>query len=368
MKNIYKVLIAFIGVLAVSCNADAVDERPVLDAATAPEITAPATGQTYVLEADKGAEVVAKFTWSAAKYSTPVAVNYTLLIDKKGGDFSAAKTLETTTASATEVSVLVRDLNQAAIDLGGEPEVAALYDVKIGSNVSGSFKQVSTGLITISVTPYLGRVEYTFTDWYLVGAAVAGGWDNNADTKHQPMFRDGKDETKYKFTGFFKAGNFKLISVKGSWASQLGKASDSSIEIKDNAGEFTIAADGYYTFEFNTKSLKYTLVEYTDVAAIAKTYTTVGIIGSATEGGWDNSSAMVQSTFDKHAWSLSGKTAELKDGDAKFRANNAWEVSWGGTTAFSGGGNGENIPVAKSKYVIYFNDLDGSYLMIPNQE
>jgi len=48
MKNIYKVLIAFIGVLAVSCNADAVDERPVVDGITIPEITSPATGQTYV--------------------------------------------------------------------------------------------------------------------------------------------------------------------------------------------------------------------------------------------------------------------------------------------------------------------------------
>ena len=40
MKNIYKVLIAFIGVLAVSCNADAVDERPVLNVVSTPEITA----------------------------------------------------------------------------------------------------------------------------------------------------------------------------------------------------------------------------------------------------------------------------------------------------------------------------------------
>ncbi|WP_125723203.1 SusE domain-containing protein [Flavobacterium ustbae] len=365
MKNIYKVLIAFIGVLTVSCNADAVDERPVLDVVTAPEITAPATGQTYVLEADKGAEVAAKFTWSAAKYSTVVAVNYTLLIDKKGGDFSAAKTLETTTASVTEVSVLVRDLNQVAIDLGGVPDVAAEYDVKIVSNVSGSFKQVSTGLITISVTPYLGRVDYEFTDWYLIGAAVAGGWDNNVDTPHQPMFRDGKDATKYKFTGYFKAGNFKLISEKGSWASQLGRADDSSIEIKDNAGEFTIPADGYYTLEFNTKSLKYTLEEFKDAAAIAKTYTSVDIIGSVFDPTWSTPVLLDQSSFNKHVYSK-GPTS-LGEGEAKFRANNSWDVSWGGNTAFSGGGTGDNIPVAKSTYVIYFNDLDGSYLMIPNQ-
>jgi hypothetical protein len=42
------------------------------------------------------------------------------------------------------------------------------------------------------------------------------------------------------------------------------------------------------------------------------------------------------------------------------------DVSWGGKAAFSGGGTGDNIPVTKSKYKIYFNDLDGSYLMIPS--
>ncbi|WET04797.1 SusE domain-containing protein [Flavobacterium sp. YJ01] len=364
MKNIYKILIAFVGVLAVSCNADAVDERPILDAVAAPEITAPTTGQTYVLNVDKASDVAAKFTWSAADYSTDVVVKYTLLIDKKGGDFSAAKTLATTT-SITEASILVKDLNQAAIDLGGKPEVAAMYDVKITSNVAGSFSQAGKSLITISVTPFLGRVTYEFTDWYLIGAAVAGGWDNNVDTKHQPMFRDGKEANKYKFVGYFKAGNFKLISVKGSWASQLGRADGTSIEIKDNAGEFTIPADGYYTFDFDTTSLKYTLKAYTDAAAIAKTYTTVGIIGSSTAGGWDSSTKLDQSAFDKHTYSKG--VTDLNDGEAKFRANDSWDVSWGGTTAFSGGGNGENIPVAKSKYVIYFNDLDGSYLMIPNQ-
>ncbi|MFC4475530.1 SusE domain-containing protein [Flavobacterium chungangensis] len=364
MKNIYKILIAFIGVLLVSCNADSVDERPVLNSVAAPEITAPTTGQNYVLDVEKASDEVAKFTWSAAQYSSTVAIKYTLLIDKKGGDFTAAKTLQSTTNSLTEVSVLGKELNQAAIDLGGKPEEAAQYDVKITANVAGSFSQVGKNSITISVTPYLGRVTYDFTDWYLIGAAVAGGWDNNVDTNHQPMFRDGKEANKYKFVGYFKAGNFKLISEKGSWASQLGKASDTSIEIKDNAGEFTIPADGYYTFEFNTTSLQYTLKAYA-AGAIAATYSTVGIIGDATAKGWDASTPMVKSTFNAHVWTLG--VTPLNDGGMKFRANDAWDVSWGGTTAFSGGGNGENIPVAKSKYVIYFNDLDGSYLMIPNQ-
>ena len=111
--------------------------------------------------------------------------------------------------------------------------------------------------------------------------------------------------------------------------------------------------------------MKYTLKAYEDAAAIAKTYTSAAIIGSAINPDWATSIQLDQSAFDKHAWSL-GAT-NLEEGEAKFRANNSWDVNWGGTTAFSGGGTGDNIPVAKSKYVIYFNDLDGSYLMIPNQ-
>ena len=110
--------------------------------------------------------------------------------------------------------------------------------------------------------------------------------------------------------------------------------------------------------------MTYTLVVYD--ASAAKTFATIGIIGSSTANGWDASTAMTKSAFNDHIWSL-GVTS-LKDGELKFRANNAWDVSWGGTTPFSGGGTGDNIPVAKSKYVVYFNDLDGSYLMIPNQE
>jgi hypothetical protein len=363
MKNIYKILIAFIGVLAVSCNADAVDNRPIVEAVSAPEITAPATGKVYVFDEDQASSVADKFTWSAAVYSATVVPKYALLIDKKGGDFAKPITLGTTT-NVTEISILVKDLNQAAIDLGGPTGVATDFDVKISSNVSGGVPQLSKTLITISVTPYAGKVAYDFTDWYLIGAAVAGGWENNADTNHQPMYRDGKEANQYKFVGYFKAGNFKLISVKGSWDSQLGNAGSNNIEIKNNAGEFTIPVDGYCTFQFDTQTLKYKLEDYN--ASAVKTYATVGIIGDSTPGNWNSSTAMTKSSFNVHAWSLG--VTPLNDGGLKFRANDSWDVSWGGNTIFSGGGNGENIPVEKSKYVVYFNDLDGSYLMIPNQE
>lgn len=365
MKNIYKILIAFIGVLAVSCNSDDVDNRPVLNDVLVPELTAPATGQNYILDVDKAGEEVAKFTWSAAEYSTAVSVRYTLLIDKKGGDFTNAKTLATTTNGIKEASVLARELNQAAIDLGGQPEVAAMYDVKISSNVSGGFVQVSKGMITITVTPYTGKVPYNFVDWYLVGDATVSGWDNNKG--NQILFRSGTNANEYIFTGFFKKGYFKAIKNLGNWTPMYGGSGGDLVyrgtESDPDPASFEIPADGYYKFKMDVEKLKYSLVAYDASAAVD--YPTVGIIGSATSKGWDASTAMVKSTFNGHIWSL-GVTS-LNDGEMKFRANDAWDVSWGGKTPFSGGGTGDNIPVSKSKYVIYFNDLDGSYLMIPNQ-
>lgn len=370
MKNTYKILIAFISVLTVSCNADDVENRPVIESISTPELIAPETGKQYVLTEENGTKEVDRFVWSAAKYSDDVVVEYKLLMDVKDGDFANAVALATT-SNSTQVAVLVKNLNQVAIDLGAVPGTAALYDLKVMSSVSGGVPMMSENTITISVNAYSGRVAYEFTDWYLVGDATKAGWDNN--NKNQPLFRSGTDANEYKFTGFFKAGAFKLISTPGQWAPMYGMGDGGSIVARPTGDDpdpasFSIAADGYYTFTMNTETLTYTLVAYD--ASAAASYATVGIIGSSTPLGWDGSTALTQSTFNSHVWSLD--VLGLVDGEAKFRANDAWDVAWGANTAFSGVGTTEggspNIPVAKSKYRIYFNDLDGSYLMIPNQE
>lgn len=345
-----------------ACNSDDITIVTPLGAAV---LTSPAEGTAYVLDADKPTEEVAKFSWSAAKYSADVVVQYTLLIDKKGGDFTAAKTLATT-SSITEATILAKDLNQVVIDLGAQTEIASMFDVKITSNVAGAISQEDTKLITISVTPYTGRVNYDFTEWYMVGDATVSGWDNNKG--NQILFRSPSNSNEYKFTGFFKKGYFKTITNLGNWTPMYGGSGGTLVyrgtESDPDPASFEIPADGYYTFIMDVDKLTYKLTPYD--ATAAKLFTTVGIIGDSTPGGWDTSTPMVKSTFNGHIWSL-GSTA-LKDGGLKFRANDSWDVSWGGNTAFSGGGTGDNIPVSKSKYLIYFNDLDGSYLMIPNQE
>lgn len=372
LKNIYKIIIAFIGILVVSCNADDVDNRPTLESVSAPEMTLPVTGKTFVLTEDNAEDEADLFKWNPAAYSHDVVVSYSLLMDVKDGDFANAQTLAST-SDISQASISVKTLNQAAIELGAVPGTAKLFDVKVKCNVSGSTAMETEETITISITAYSGLVTYPFTDWYLVGDATVAGWDNNK--ANQPLFRSGTNPKLYKYTGYFKAGPFKVISTLGSWIPMYGMGAGGTLAYRgtDADGDptsFTIPTAGYYTFTMDTQALTYTLIPYDASAATA--YTVIGYIGSSrtgTEAGWGEDTDMVQSTFDPHIWTL---TISLFDGKGKFRANNAWDVNWGGDTAFSGytgnGASGENIPVAKSKYKVYFNDLDGSYLMLPNQQ
>ncbi|MEL1241573.1 SusE domain-containing protein [Flavobacterium flavipallidum] len=371
MKNIFKIVIALLSVLFVSCNADAVDNRPILEGLTVPNITAPTTGKTFVLAEANATTEVDKFVWSPAEYSHDVVVNYTLMMDVKGGDFSEPQILATT-SDVTEASVSVKTLNQAGIALGAVPGTASQYDIKVKYNVMGTETMVSQNTLTVTITAYSGLVPYPHTDWYLVGDATAAGWDTNKG--NQPLFRSGSNSNLYKFTGYFNAGYFKVISKLGSWAPMYGGSGGSLVyRATDSDGDpasINIATAGYYTFTMNVQTLTYTLVAYD--ASAATVYPTVGLIGSSRTGtgaGWDEDTDMTPSSFNPHYWTL---TVSLFDGETKFRANNGWDVNWGGDTAFSGfpanGTSGGNIPVAKSKYKVFFNDLDGSYLMIPNQQ
>ena len=58
-------------------------------------------------------------------------------------------------------------------------------------------------------------------------------------------------------------------------------------------------------------------------------FETVGIIGDATPNGWDASTPMVQDPVDTNVWTLE---VELFAGEAKFRADDSWDVNWGATS------------------------------------
>ena len=56
---------------------------------------------------------------------------------------------------------------------------------------------------------------------------------------------------------------------------------------------------------------------------------TLGVIGSATPSGWDADTDMTYNEEDG-SWNL---TTNLTDGEIKIRANNDWDINWGGSIA-----------------------------------
>src|SRR5687767_14337852 len=95
--------------------------------------------------------------------------------------------------------------------------------------------------------------------------------------------------------------------------------------------------------------------------------TTVGIIGTATPGLWDFDTDMVQHPDSAHLWSLD---ILLTDGEAKFRANDAWDINWGDTDFPIGVGTqgGPNIPVVGGMYTVTFNSNTGAYYFSGNSD
>lgn len=96
-----------------------------------------------------------------------------------------------------------------------------------------------------------------------------------------------------------------------------------------------------------------------------KTYTTIGIIGSATLKGWDASTPMKPAADNNpHQWHV---ILPLSKGEVKFRADNSWDANWGNSPFPSGiavrGGSNIQVPVA-GNYEVTFSDLTGDYSFV----
>ncbi len=367
MKNTFKILAAFVMVLGMwSCESD--DNYSIAEPQeNAFAILTPDAGSAIsITETSVMENTALTLTWEDVTYGDPTAVNYTVEFALNGTDFAAPTVIST--VNANEFVMTFGELDTKAKELVVTEETPydgspIAIDVRIKSTIGtpGAEEKYSEP-ITIVVTSFVSSAPPPLVNLFFVGPASSAGWNNNND--NMPMFRDADDQNLYVYTGKFNADQFKLLEVKGQWQPQWGVSGG---ELAVNPGNttdpdaFAAPSNGYFTLTVNTDTKAYSMDPYD--ASAAATYPTIGIIGSGTDGGWDASTAMTQSSFDPHIWKI---TATLIDGEMKFRANNDWAVNWGSNTAISGVGvqNGANIPVAAGTYDIWFNDLDGRYIMI----
>ena len=349
-------LTAFIVSLFSSCE-DTTDLFVV--SSTSPVILSNLTITSIELDPINTNNPAVTLNWTEADYGQQASVNYSI-------EFSADETFTDAVIAATvtgnnTVTLSVSELNAAAGNVGLPPFAWNTVYARITSSI-GTQKglPVASNSINLSVFPFF---NYKFNDFYLVGNATAPDWNNN--NNNNPLFRDSSNSNIYYYTGYFGAGEFKVLEVRGLWQPQWGTNDQTSIDVNPGTGtdpgtfpnnNSPITA-GFYAFSINFSAKTFSFAPYD--ASGAASFTGMEIQGSAV-----TTTAMTQSSFDGHIWYLN--SVHLAPGDLQFMPNTG--SPWGGETEFSGQAteNGGNIPVVvEDDYEVWFNDLTGHYILIP---
>lgn len=345
--------------LIASCETDTV--KPVLSddsAFVAPAMTNSATSAATVLlpaNADKPYETL---QWSKTNYDgMALATTYTVEIDKNA-NFTAPKVLATTINTTTTITV--GQLNDAMLALAMPGFQQGTVHIRVKSVITGQPNPaLVSGAIQRVATTYQTSECGLFCTVGLIGSASPGGWDIDVDMRLNDPTK--VDKRTWTTTVLLSTGDVKFRAMDG-WDINWGATAFPTGTGTQNGPNIPIATAGYYKIVFNDETGAYTFTPLT-----TPVFASVGVIGTAQAGGWDSDTNLTKDPNNAHLWT---GTITMTDGEAKFRADDAWTNNWGANTAPSGYAtkDGANIPVKGATYFIRFNDATGEYsLMAQNR-
>ncbi len=190
----------------------------------------------------------------------------------------------------------------------------------------------------------INMMESTYTIELLGNAKrqlyVPGGYQDWSPSKAPILYSPNLD---WKFDGYvyLETGSLFKFTSDPDWDhTNYGDGGNGTLSTANDAGNLTVSETGFYRLTADLSKEPYT---YT------ATSTNWGLIGSATAGGWDTSTAMTLNSATGE-WTV---TTTLTGGEKfKFRANNGWDINLGGDVNKLTYG-GDDIPVVS----------DGTYLI-----
>jgi len=222
----------------------------------------------------------------------------------------------------------------------------------IGTQGGSDIPIPAAGEWTVTFNALTGAYKFVYTsDIGIIGNSTPGGWGDDTNLYYDPI-----DSNKYFITLNLIAGEAKF-RANDDWAVNWG-AIDFPAGIGTQGGaNIPIPSVGKYLINFDKSTGAYSFEEILEFA-------TIGLIGSSTPGGWDSDTDLTKDGANPNLWK---GTITLIDGEAKFRANDAWAISWGDTLFPSGIGilNGPNIPAVAGQYVVTFNTETFEYNFLP---
>ena len=362
MKNIKRfsaiTMLGLVFLVIGACNEDS-EEFTISATATAP-VLAELNFTQLELDGDNTANPALTLNWGGTDYGVQTVINYNIQFSK---DDTFSNPSVATVASGNKFSTLsMSELNTYAGNAGINPFLWSDIYVRVVASLGDDNKaEVPSNVLKFSIYTYF---NYIFDDYYLVGNATSPDWNNN--NNNPALFRDGSDSDKFYYTGYFGAGEFKVLETKGQWQPQWGTNNTTSIDVNPGGGSDpgtfpnnnnAIATAGFYTFtiDFDDKTFSFESFDATGKTSPAS----LELQGSSIAN-----TAMSQLTFDGHIWYAN--SVRLTPGDVEFVTGTG--SKWGGSTSFSGtatDGGGAIPVVVEDDYDVWFNDLTGRYILIP---
>ena len=319
MKHLIPITVLLLMVV-LGCEKD--EDRVVVGTYTAPVLST--SGGTFVLTEAEENNTFATFVWSQADFGFAAPVSYTVEFDQADNSFADPKIIGITINDT--LTITIGDMNNKLLSAGAIADLADDYEFRVMAAVHTDVDTLYSAAIDMNITPYEKIVIYP--SLYVPGsyqdnwdASLGWGeWDAaNEYTKVYSVKDDGKyegylyfneAETYFKFTGvpeWVQDQTYGDADAGGESGTLLLNDWGNNIKITSGAGYYLVKAD-------------------LNAATYSATLTDWGLIGDATEGGWDADENM---TYDpvSDTWSIT--TDLTAGGNIKFRANDDWTINYG---------------------------------------
>lgn len=347
MKNILIALIASIAVCACkkpSFNYDVMMKSPVLTAST---------DSIMLLKANSTNNAVT-FNWTnGSNYGTSASITYTLKIDKKGGDFSNALSINVGQNYAQSFTVL--QLNALLLDSLHLPvNTLSQLQIKIIDTIHSKPVQTdSSNMVYLQVTPFIPPI----TALFITGDATSKGWDYDNPAA---MKMNANNSNQFTYNAVLLAGEFEIPVAKGKPDGDFYRPLTNHPDFSNgqteyvpggatpgNTNRWLITNPGAYKIKLDISEPAYiTIKPFTP-------YAQLWMVGDATPAGWNINSPtpMVQTTGNPYEFTYTGalKAGEFKipvalgnwNGDYYMPPTNHPDIS-NTDVVFIAGGNPDN--------------------------
>ncbi len=229
---------------------------------------------------------------------------------------------------------------------------ATAFPEGIGTQGGSNIPIPAAGEWTVTFNSNTGAYKFVYTsDIGIIGSATPGGWNDDTNMYYDPL-----DSNKYFLTLNLIQGEAKF-RANDAWDINWGAIDFPSGIGLPGGANIPIPAVGKYLVKFDKATGEYSFEEVLE-------FTSIGLIGSATPGGWDTDTDLAKDPGNPNLWKAN---ITLIDGEAKFRANDAWALNWGDTLFPTAIGilNGSNIPVPAGEYLVTFNTETLEYNFLP---